>query len=62
MTKMTKGTTHRVSIKDVVFKADKENEPVLTVKSGDVVIFECRDAFNQVIQKLYINRLLWRTV
>jgi len=38
-------------MKDVVFKADKENKPVLTIQSGDTVVFECRDAFNQVIQK-----------
>ena len=37
-------------MKDVVFKADKENEPVLKVKSGETVVFECRDAFNQVIK------------
>ena len=42
---------HRVSMKDVVFKADKTNEPVLKIKSGETVIFECRDAFNQVIKK-----------
>ncbi|NHJ46188.1 MAG: acetamidase [Asgard group archaeon] len=46
---MTK--THRISQKDVVFQADKTNPPVLTIKSGDTVIFECRDAFNQVIKK-----------
>jgi len=48
---MTEGKTHRVTMKDVVFKADKENKPVLTIQSGDTVVFECRDAFNQVIQK-----------
>ncbi|NHJ33304.1 MAG: acetamidase [Asgard group archaeon] len=48
---MTKEKIHRVSMKDVVFKADKENKPVLTIKSGETVVFECRDAFNQVIQK-----------
>ena len=37
-------------MKDVVFKADKENEPVLKIKSGETVVFECRDAFNQVIK------------
>ncbi|MGY5875910.1 MAG: acetamidase/formamidase family protein [Candidatus Thorarchaeota archaeon] len=41
----------RVSIKDVVYKADRSNPPVLRVKSGETVVFECRDAFNQVIQK-----------
>ncbi|NHK32061.1 MAG: acetamidase [Asgard group archaeon] len=48
---MTKNKTHRVSMKDVVFKADKNNKPILKIKSGDTVIFECRDAFNQVIKK-----------
>ncbi|MHA1837838.1 MAG: acetamidase/formamidase family protein [Candidatus Heimdallarchaeota archaeon] len=48
---MTNGKTHRVTQKDVVFKADKTNPPVLKIKSGDTVVFECRDAFNQVIQK-----------
>jgi len=41
---------HRVTMKDVVFKADRNNPPVLKVDSGDTVIFECRDAFNQVIK------------
>jgi len=40
----------RVSSQKVVFTADKNNPPVLTVASGQRVIFECRDAFNQVIQ------------
>ncbi len=44
-------TTHKISMKDVVFKADPENKPVLTIESGDTVVFECKDAFNQVIQK-----------
>ena len=48
---MTKEKIHRVLMKDVVFKADKENKPVLKINSGDKVIFECRDAFNQVIKK-----------
>ena len=48
---MTEEKIHRVSARDVVFKADKENKPVLTIKSGEKVIFECRDAFNQVIKK-----------
>ncbi len=42
---------HRVSMNDVVFQADKENAPALKIKSGDTVVFECKDAFNQVIQK-----------
>ncbi|MBA7536444.1 hypothetical protein ES705_28708 [subsurface metagenome] len=41
---------HRVTMKDVVFKADRNNPPVLKIVSGDTVIFECRDAFNQVIK------------
>jgi acetamidase/formamidase len=48
---MKENKTHRVSMKDVVFKTDPNNQPVLTIDSGDTVIFECRDAFNQVIQK-----------
>ncbi|MCE7741235.1 MAG: acetamidase/formamidase family protein [Candidatus Heimdallarchaeota archaeon] len=48
---MTEGKTHRISMKDVVFKADPKNPAVLTIDSGDTVIFECRDAFNQTIQK-----------
>jgi len=48
---MTNGKIHRVSMKDVVFKADSSNLPVLRIQSGDTVIFECRDAFNQTIQK-----------
>ncbi|MGC9779613.1 MAG: acetamidase/formamidase family protein [Candidatus Heimdallarchaeota archaeon] len=48
---MTKEKIHHVSMKDVVFKADKKNPPVLTIDSGDVVVFECRDAFNQVIKR-----------
>ncbi|MHA2383388.1 MAG: acetamidase/formamidase family protein [Candidatus Thorarchaeota archaeon] len=43
--------THRVSMRDVVFKADSRNPPVLRIKSGDTVVFECRDAFNQTIQE-----------
>ncbi|NHJ87820.1 MAG: acetamidase [Asgard group archaeon] len=48
---MTKGTIHHIFMKDVVFNADRTNAPVLSIKSGDTVIFGCRDAFNQVIQK-----------
>jgi acetamidase/formamidase len=48
---MTSKKIHRVTQKDVVFKADKTNPPVLKIKSGETVVFECRDAFNQVIQK-----------
>ncbi len=48
---MTSGKTHRLSMKDVVFKTDPTNKPVLRIDSGDTVIFECRDAFNQVIKK-----------
>ncbi|MBN1329985.1 MAG: acetamidase/formamidase family protein [Candidatus Heimdallarchaeota archaeon] len=48
---MTKETIHQISWENVVFNADKTNAPVISIKSGDTVIFECRDAFNQVIQK-----------
>lgn len=48
---MVDGKSHRVSMKDVVFKADSNNPPVLRIKSGETVVFECRDAFNQTIQK-----------
>ncbi|NHJ40137.1 MAG: acetamidase [Asgard group archaeon] len=48
---MSENKIHRVSMKDVVFKADKNNKPILKINSGDTVIFECRDAFNQVIKK-----------
>ena len=48
---MADGKTHRVSMKDVVFKADSSNPPVLRIKSGTTVVFECRDAFNQTIQE-----------
>ncbi len=41
----------KISMKDVVFKADKNNSPVLTIESGEIVTFECRDAFNQVIKQ-----------
>ncbi len=44
-------TEKKISMKDVVFKADKNNPPVLTIESGDTVTFECKDAFNQVIKK-----------
>lgn len=37
-------------MKDVIFKTDRDNEPVLKIKSGDKVLFECKDAFNQVIK------------
>lgn len=48
---MVNGNIHRVTMKDVVFKADSTNPPVLRIQSGDTVVFECRDAFNQVIQE-----------
>lgn len=48
---MNSRKTHRITMKDVVFNADKNNPYVLKIKSGDIVIFECKDAFNQVIQK-----------
>ena len=48
---MKEGKIHKVSMKDVVYKADKNNAAVLKIESGDTVIFECKDAFNQVIQK-----------
>ena len=48
---MDDGKIHRVSMKDVVFKADRNNPPVLKIQSGETVVFECRDAFNQTIQK-----------
>lgn len=48
---MADGKIHRVSMKDVVFKADSRNPPVLRIKSGETVVFECRDAFNQTIQE-----------
>ncbi|MHA1406027.1 MAG: acetamidase/formamidase family protein [Candidatus Heimdallarchaeaceae archaeon] len=48
---MKKQQIYRVEMKDVVFKTDKKNPPVLKINSGDRVIFECRDAFNQVIKK-----------
>jgi acetamidase/formamidase len=48
---MTNEEYNRVSMKDVVFKADSSNPPVLKVQSGETVVFECRDAFNQTIQK-----------
>ncbi len=48
---MTEGKIHKVSMKDVVYKAYKNNAAVLKIKSGDTVVFECKDAFNQVIQK-----------
>ncbi len=48
---MVDGKYHRVSMKDVVFKADSSNPPVLKIQSGETVVFECRDAFNQTIQK-----------
>lgn len=38
-------------MKDVVFKADRGNPPVLKIQSGNTIVFECRDAFNQAIQK-----------
>ena len=44
-------TIKKISMKDVVFKADKSNPPVLTIESGETVTFECRDAFNQVIKQ-----------
>ncbi|OLS30702.1 MAG: Formamidase [Candidatus Heimdallarchaeota archaeon AB_125] len=51
MNSMTNSKAHRLSMKDVVFKTDPTNKPVLKIESGDTVIFGCRDAFNQVIQK-----------
>ncbi|MHA2295061.1 MAG: acetamidase/formamidase family protein [Candidatus Hodarchaeales archaeon] len=48
---MANEKTRRVTMKDVVFNADKTNPPVLKIESGDTIIFECRDAFNQVIKK-----------
>ena len=48
---MSEKKTYRISQKDVVFKADPEYPAVLKINSGDTVIFECRDAFNQTIQK-----------
>ncbi|MHA2074947.1 MAG: acetamidase/formamidase family protein [Candidatus Hodarchaeales archaeon] len=47
---MTNEKIHRVSMENVVFKVDKKNPYVLKIKSGDSVVFECRDAFNQVIR------------
>ncbi|MFX1520378.1 MAG: acetamidase/formamidase family protein [Promethearchaeota archaeon] len=44
-------TVHRVSIDNVVFSTDQNHPPVLNVASGDTIIFECRDAFNQGIRK-----------
>ncbi|MHA1463133.1 MAG: acetamidase/formamidase family protein [Candidatus Heimdallarchaeota archaeon] len=44
-------TVKKILMKDVVFKADKNNPPVLTIESGETVTFECRDAFNQVIKQ-----------
>ncbi|MHA2322726.1 MAG: acetamidase/formamidase family protein [Candidatus Thorarchaeota archaeon] len=48
---MTDEEYHRVSMENVVFKTDSNNPPVLKVQSGETVVFECRDAFNQTIQK-----------
>ncbi|MFW9923929.1 MAG: acetamidase/formamidase family protein [Candidatus Thorarchaeota archaeon] len=42
---------HRIDKSKVVFKADKNNPPVLKIKSGESVVFECKDAFNQIIKK-----------
>ncbi|MCG3220837.1 MAG: acetamidase, partial [Candidatus Heimdallarchaeota archaeon] len=39
---MTNGKIHRITMKDVVYNADKNNPPVLTIESGDTVIFECK--------------------
>jgi acetamidase/formamidase len=47
---LTDEKIHRVKMEHVVFKTDKSNKPVLKIKSGEQVIFECRDAFNQVIK------------
>jgi amidase len=47
---MSERKIHRVSINDVVFATDKNNPPVLRIASGDIVIFECKDAFNQGIK------------
>ncbi|MFX1511173.1 MAG: acetamidase/formamidase family protein [Promethearchaeota archaeon] len=48
---MSKKKIHRISIDHVVFVTDKNNPPVLSIASGDTVIFECRDAFNQAIRQ-----------
>ncbi len=48
---MTESKVHHISMKDVVFKADPKNPAVLTIESGDTVVFECKDAFDQLIQK-----------
>lgn len=47
---MEKNTAHRIQKSNVVFKADKNNPPILKIKSGEKIIFECKDAFNQVIK------------
>ena len=51
MDNMSNNQIHKVSMADVVFNADPSNPAVLTIDSGDTVIFECKDAFNQTIQK-----------
>ena len=47
---MKEGNVHYISMKDVVYKADPNNPAVLEIDSGDTVIFECKDAFNQAIR------------
>ena len=42
---------HRISTEQVVFTTDNNHPPVLHVSSGDIIIFECRDALNRAIQK-----------
>ena len=37
---MPNNKTHRVSMENVVFKADKTNPSVLTIDSGDTVVFD----------------------
>lgn len=41
----------KINSENVVFKMDKDNKPVLTAKSGDVVIFETKDCFSESVQK-----------
>jgi amidase len=61
---MTSPTTHHLGLENVVHTADPQNKPVLSIKSGDTVIFDCKDAFNQAIQhstdlpdKLYMDHV-----
>jgi amidase len=48
---MNEKSTPRISNEHVVYTADKNNKPVLRVKSGDSIIFECKDCFSQQIRK-----------